>query len=149
MGEGHVFAKHESLELMEHRRMGGIGITPVAFAGEDCTEGGLMGAHVVDLYGGGVCTKEGAGGLLFETWICKIKNVLCVASRMILGEVEEVEIIFLGLDFWAVPDIKSHPTKNILHLPDEFRNGMQMPAFLWRKGESDIDTLLLREAIEV
>ena len=75
MGEAHVLADHQPLYLMEHRRVGLIGIAPVDATGRDDPQRRLARLHGSNLHRGGVGAKQASVG--------EIERVLHGARRVV------------------------------------------------------------------
>src|SRR3989344_4058308 len=131
MTEGNVLPDHEPLELVEHRGVRCIGIFAEDFPRTDHAERRLVLLHVANLYSGSVPAEEAA--IVGCSSAFHIEDVLIVACRMILWEIEEIEVVFLRIDLGSVRNIEAHAPEDFLHLSDEFGDEVEMSARRWRE----------------
>ncbi len=84
---------------MEHGRVRSVGVLAVHLSRADHAKRRLVIVHVANLHSGRVATKERSICGVFASM--EIEDVLRISRRMVLGEIEEIELKCLGLDFGA------------------------------------------------
>ena len=105
VGERRRFVDHQPLDLMEHRRVGLVGVAAIGAAGADDADRRLLRQHRAHLHRAGVGAQElafavGVGG--------EEERVVHFARRMAGREVELGEIVVVALDVRPFGDRKAH-----------------------------------------
>src|SRR5215813_12640589 len=90
-----AFVDDKALDLMEHRRVGLVGVDAIGAARDDNADRRLLAHHGADLHRGGVGAQQKTGtiGLRMEE-----ERVVHLAGRMALRDVELGEVEVVGLD---------------------------------------------------
>src|SRR3990172_9179758 len=117
IGECYSLIDHEPFHLMEHGRMGYVGIPPVNRARRYYAKRGLAGFHDPYLNRRRVSPQK---KLLFE-----IKGVLHVSRGMVFGNVEGLEVIIIRLDLRAFGYVETHGREYVFYLLHDGRYRMQ------------------------
>ena len=129
-----AFVHQESLGLMEHRRAahGDLVAAEDAAAGEHLHRR-LESFHGSDLHVRGVRAQQQRRPGVEE------EGVLRVAGRVVGGEVEGLEVVPVRLHLGARIERVAHLGEDLLHLPTDDGDGMQMAEARHARGESNVD----------
>ena len=122
VGEADVVVDDQALDLIELRTVRGIrGVAPVDGSGGDDADRGRVALHEPDLHRRGMGAQEQVVGF-------DVEAVHGVTRRMVLGDVERLEIVELVLHLRSKRDLVAEARKDRLHLPEDQREGVQMAA---------------------
>ncbi len=136
---------HQALDLMEHRRMGGVVVGAEGPARGDDPERWLMGLHVADLHRGGV----GAQDLALAAFVLRqIEGVVLLARRVLGRDVEGGEVVKVVLDVGADSDAKAHLTEDGDDFLDGLADRMQAADGVGARGQRDVETLLAQAGLQ-
>ena len=94
---------------MEHRRVGGVGLVGAVHAARaDDADGRLAGGHDAGLHRGGVGAQHDV--------VIHVEGVLRVARRMVLRDVQKLEVVVVVLHLGALHDLVAHAHEDVDHL---------------------------------
>ena len=94
---------------MEHRRVGGVGLVGAVHATRaDDADGRLAGGHDAGLHRGGVGAQHDV--------VIHVEGVLGVARRMVLRDVQQLEVVVVVLHLGALHDLVAHAHEDVDHL---------------------------------
>ena len=121
MAEMGLLVDHQTLDLMEHRRVGLVGIATIDPPRRDDAQGRLRFQHGANLYRARMRAQERAravgGGR-------EIERVVVLARRMFGRHVERGEIVEVGLDVGALGDREAHGGEDLGDLVGDLTDGM-------------------------
>src|SRR5215213_8207349 len=142
VGERDPAVDGEALDLVEDRCVGRVrGVAPVDAAGGDHVDRRLALLHRADL---------GRRGLGAENDVdVQEQRVQRRAGRVALRHVQLVEVVVRGLDLAAVDDHVAEPEEDVLDLPPDLRDQVQVAAPGARTRQRDVDALLREAAVEL
>ncbi len=135
IGQGDVLVHHQTLDLVEHGRVGGVGVAPVGFARHDDVDGRPLLLHGAHLHRRGVCAQHDL--------VADEERVVKRPGRMIGGRVEGFEVVVLGLYLRAFDHVVTHADEDVLDLALGLGDQMQVPKGRRPPGQTDIHPLLL------
>ena len=121
MPEVRTLVDHQPLDLMEHRRVGLVGIDPIGAAGADHADRRLLRQHGADLHRGGVRAQKHARAVRLRM---EEERVLHLPGGMIVLEVQHREIVCVGLDVGTFGDRKAHVGEDRRQLVDDLAHRM-------------------------
>ena len=131
----------EALDLMEHRRVGLVGIAAEHPARRDQAEGRPARQHGADLHRRGV----GAQKLAHAVFIgIEEKRVVHFARRMLVREVERGEVMEIVLDVRAFGDREAHLGEDGDDLVHDLQGRMHAAARTARAGQGEVDALVFQ-----
>ena len=137
----------EALDLMEHRRVGLVGIAAIGAARNDDADRRLLRQHGAHLHRRGVGAQQQprAVGLRVE-----IERVVHVAGRMALGEIELGEVVVVGLDVRPFGDGETHVGEDRGEFVDHLADRMHAPDLGGRFAhrQRDVDRLGVEARVE-
>src|SRR5574340_767862 len=117
IGETDLLVDPQALDLMEHRRMGGVGVDTVDAPGRDDLQRRLVRLHVAHLHRRGV----GAQHMLRVD----VEGVVHRARRMVLRDVQRGEVVEIAFDLRAGRDGKTQRMEQLLDALQRARHRMQ------------------------
>ena len=128
----------QPLDLMEHRRVGLVGIATIGAARADHANGGLVAQHRAYLHGRGVGAQQLALAVRVRL---EEEGVVHFARGMAGGEIQLGEIVIVGLNVRAFGDGKAHVGEDRGQLVHHLADGVNAPAlnraFAHRQGNVD------------
>ncbi len=132
---------HQTLDLVEHRRVGLVGIEPVRAPGNDDADRRLLRLHGADLHRRGMRAEQHARAVLLRV---EEERVVHLARRVSLGKIERGEIVVVGLDVRPLGDGEAEVGENRGDLVDHLADRMDAAGFERRGAERqrDIDNVL-------
>ncbi len=116
IGKRNRLVDHKPFDLMKHRRMGRVVVVPIHRARHDDLQRRLAALHRADLHRRGVCSQQPA--MRHE------ERILHIARRMVLGNIERLEVMVIVLNVGAAGNFKTHAPKNIDNFIDDERKRM-------------------------
>src|SRR5215210_8862447 len=132
----------EALDLVEDRCVRRVrGVAPVDAAGGDHVDRRLALLHRADLGRRGLGAKDDVA--------VQEERVQRRAGRVALRHVERVEVVVRGLDLSAVDDHVAQPEEDVLDLPPDLRDQVQVAAPGALTRQRDVDALLREAAVEL
>src|SRR5574340_617927 len=117
VGEADLFIDPQALDLVEHRRMSGIGIDAVDAPGRDDLQRRLVRLHVAHLHRRGVGTQH--------MLRIDVEGVVHRARRMVFRDVQRGEVVEVVLDLRAGRDGKTQRVEQLLDALQRARHRMQ------------------------
>ena len=142
VGERDVGVDGQPLDLVELRRVGGVGVAPVDAPGDDDVQRRREGLHRARLHRRGVRAQHHVVG--------DVEGVGARARRVRLGVVERVEVVVDRLDLGAVEHAEAEAEEDVLDLAPGLRDEVVAPDRLGRvAGEGDVDAVLAEPAFEL
>ena len=109
VGHRNAAVDHEPLDLVEE---GGVGrvhrVGAVDPSGRDDADGGLLLFHRAHLHRGGLGAQQDV--------VADVEGVLRVARRVVLRNVERLEVVVVGLDLRAFGHREAHAEEDLLDL---------------------------------
>lgn len=135
VGKGDVAANCQPFYLVElYFAAGGDLFVAVAHARQDDTDGfGAVLVHGVNLAGAGVGAEDHAGGE-------GVEGIPHVAGGVVLGDVEQLEVVFVGFYVAAAVDLEAHIAPDAVDLTQGLGGGVQAAAPLGTAGQGDIES---------
>ena len=102
---------------MENRAVGRVHLVgPVHPPGADHPDGRLARGHHAGLHGGGMRAKHGI--------VINVEGILRVARGMVLGDVEQLEVVMIQLDLGAFHHLEAQAHKAVDHLVEHHGAGV-------------------------
>ena len=140
VAEGDAGADRQPFDLVELGLVAGVGLlVAVAHAGQDDAHrgrvlrvGGGSFLHGVDLAGGGVGAHHDRVVAAFAGF--DEVGILHVAGRVPDREVEQLEVVLVGLDLARAVDLEAHLAEDAVELAQDLRIGVQAPVRQRRPG---------------
>src|SRR3990170_1652747 len=130
---------HESLDLMKHRRMGGVVVMAEhGPRGDDLQRRSTL-LHHTDLHWRGMGSKQ---AILRDK-----KGILHIPGRMVRGHIERFEIVIVIFDIRPPGDLKPHGQKDIDNLIHHKCQRMDPTALPPASRKSDIDSLRFEDSL--
>ncbi|MNZ49220.1 hypothetical protein D3C78_669810 [compost metagenome] len=115
----------KAFDLMEHRRMGRVGVLTIGLARNDDADRRLLTFHGADLHRRGV----GAQHLALAVFIrLEEEGVVHFAGRMAFGEIQRREVVIVGLDVRTFGDREPHIREDGSNFIDDLAYGMNATA---------------------
>ncbi len=105
VSHGDVPVHGEAFHLVEHRRVGDVGVAAVHLAGADDPDRRRLRLHGADLDGRRVRAEQDVLG--------QVKRVLHVPGRVIPGDVERLEVVEVRLHFRPLGDGEAQAQKDL------------------------------------
>ena len=125
MAHMRAFVDHQTLDLMEHRRMGLVRVTAIGAARNDHPDRRFLAHHGADLHRTGM----GAQHLALAIRIgLEEKRIVHFTRRMAEREIQRGEIIKIGLDIRPLGHRKAHIGEDGGQFVDHLRDRMDPPA---------------------
>ncbi len=134
IGKADIAIHHETFYLMEHRRMGDIGITAIHPSRCDGTQRWFTVFHYTNLYRRGMGTQHGM--------LIKIKGIVHGARRMIFRNIQRGEIVIIILDLRSLSDFKTGLGKQCFDTFQCLCDGVSPAGMLATSRQRDINTLI-------
>ena len=135
VGHGDVCADSKPFDLVELQfAAGGDLLVAVAHAGQnDADRFRIVFVHGVDLAGAGVGAQDdaGAGG---------VESVPHVAGGMVLRDVEQLEVVFVGLHVAAAIDLETHVGPDGVDFTQGLGGDVQPALPLFPAGQSNVNS---------
>ncbi len=121
VAEMRVLVDHEPLDLVEHRRVGLVGIAAIGAAGNDHADRRLLRQHGADLHRRSVRAQQQPRAVRLGV---EIERVVHLAGGMALGKIELGEVEVVGLDVGTFGDREAHVGEDRGELVDHLADGM-------------------------
>ena len=138
---------HQAFDLMEHRRVGLVGIAAVGATGADHPDRRFLAQHGADLHRRGVGAQQQPRAVRFFR---EEERVVHVPRRMARREIEQGEIVLVGLDVGSFRDRESHVGEDRREFVVHLRQRMHAAHFGGRLAhrQGDVDRLGIEPRIE-
>jgi len=133
IGEADVLSNHQPLDLMKHRSMGLIRITPEYAPRRDDSQWWFATAHHPDLDRRGMGAKQ--------TPIREVERVLHRASRVVRGNIQRLEVMKFVLNLGALGYLESDLAKQLGNAIQGAGDGVESATLRAATGERHVDTL--------
>ena len=114
----------EALDLVEHRRVGLVGIDAVGAARDDDADRRLLRQHRAHLHRRGVRAQHLPLAVRLRL---EEERVVHLPRRMAFGEVERGEVVVVGLDVRTFGDREAHVGEDRGQLVDHLADRMDAP----------------------
>ena len=141
--QGDVGVDRESLDLVELRRVRGVGrVGPVHAPGDDDVQRRRVALHRPDLHGARVRPQQHLVG--------HVERVGLLPRRVRWWGVERGEVVKDGLDLGSLRDVEPEADEHLLDLPARLRQQVQPAEVRERVGrERDVDPVLLEPCVQL
>ena len=138
--EADVLTDPEALDLMEHRRVRGVGVDPVRATRGNHLDGRLVHPGIPDLHRARVGPQEQSA---FD-----VESVVHRARRVVLRLVQRREVVPVGLDLGAVGHVETDGGKDLLDALPRPGNRMDAAPRPRAAGQRDVDGFLAKPRLE-
>ena len=133
---GDVLVHHQTLDLVEHGGVGGVGLVLAEHtAGSQHAQGGLVLLHVADLHGAGLGAQQ--NGIV----VGEVEGVGAVTAGVALLDVQAGEVVAGQLHLGAVHHLIAQAHEDLLDLLEHHVHGVLMAQLHGIAGDGDIDGL--------
>ena len=140
-----VLIDHQPLDLMEHRRMGDVGIAAIGAARRNDAVGRLTRFHGADLHRRGMRAQQQPRAILA---LGEIERVVHLPGRMLGRDVEGGEIMEIVLDVRPLSDGKTHIAKYRHHFIEHLADRVDAALSLGANREGNVDFFRAQARIE-
>src|SRR5690606_19845765 len=149
VGEADFFTNPQTFDLMEHGRMGSVGVDTIDATGRDNTNLRHrrfvlvfldMRLHIANLHRAGVGAQQNVllHGAVFGL---QVKGVVHGAGRVLFRRVQRGEVVPVALDLWTVGNFETNGAEQLLDAIKTARDRMQAAARTPATGQRDIQRL--------
>ena len=126
----------KAFDLMEHRRMGGVGILAIGLAGNDDADRRLLAFHGADLHWRSVGAQHLALALFIRL---EEEGIVHLAGRMAFREIQRREVVIVGFDIWTFGDRETHIREDRGDFIDDLADRMNAAAIGRRLADRQAD----------
>ena len=137
----HAPVDQQPLDLMEHRRVGGVAVAAVGAAGGDDPERRLAGQHGADLHRAGVGAQQQRAAVDLGVEVERVEHL---PRRMLRRDVERLEIVPVVLDVGAFRHGKAHVGEDRHDLLGGLAHRVDSPKRPLARRQRDVDPLGLQ-----
>ena len=132
VGHGDALVHDEPFELVEEEAVRGVhGVGAIDPAGRDDADGRPALLHHADLHRARLAAQQHV--------VVEEERVEGVARRMVLGDVQRLEVVVVALDLGAEGDLEAEPDEDVLDRGDGLRERMEPAARDGPAGEREIE----------
>ena len=124
--EMRAFVDDKAFDLVELRRVGGVGIDAIGPARTDDADRRPLGQHGAHLHRRGVGTEQHARAVFLRI---EKERVVHLPRRMAFGKIQFGEIVIVGLDIGTFGDGKSHVSEDRVDLFEHLAERMDPARF--------------------
>ena len=143
VGERDAPVHRQSLYLEEVPLVRGVGgLVPVALARHDHAHRRLLALHDASLHGRSVRAQQ-HWSLAGVVLVVQPESVPHVARRVVLRDVEHLEVVVVPLHLWAFDHLESHRNEGVADLSHDQRGGMQTAHGRGPTGQRYVDGAIL------
>ena len=144
MAEVRGLVDHQSLDLVEHGRVGGVAVEAIDAARRDDADRRLLRHHGADLHGARVRAQH-LDGIVVAVFAraLHVEGVVLLPGRVLGRDIELGEVEIVGLDVGPLGDGEAHVAEDLGHLVPHLADGVDAP-FLQRPephGQRDVGRL--------